>query len=392
MFRFTLLAALVALPALAEGAGESGKVERRLAVQKQLIDSMGTGCHFLSVLSRAVPPNVVLSKLTYTRVPGVLWVELSQGTKEDAEAMLGALMTAKLCSSLNVVVDKGVVKGTCSFPSTVDKHTLRSAAKLGDEAHSMVRTKLDESRVRIPDMPQQREFEAQVREAAAKTGVTDLTVVMASPKISGPVDAVTLLVNARTGTAEALAFACEISNTRRLTSVETMEFGAPRPERAEWSVDFTFGVTTWRYRSEEELLDTTFETMKSAPVPATKEFPMATRSPFGPANVQFVGAKRFAGELECREARGVPKVKADAQLSTLVVTFANPSCLMVSDDKGACFVWKTKENGPDRYKYVGPEKGFAAVKRAVTDEKGEVVPEVRYLIVPEKPAPEWLCK
>lgn len=388
--RVALLAALHALPALADG--ESGKVERRLLVQKQLVDSVGTGCQFLSTLSRATPRTVVLSRLTYARVPGTLTLELSQGSKEDAEALLGALMTARLCATLNVTVEKGVVKGTCSFPAVVDKHTLRSASKLGDDGHSMLRTKLDEARVRIPDLPQQAEFEAAVREAAAKSGVSDLTVVMASPKISGPVDVVTLLVNARAGTSEALAFACELGTARRLTSVDTMEFGAPRPERAEWSVDFTFGVTTWRYRAEEEALDTTFETMKTAPAPPMKDFPFATRSPFGPADVEFVGARRTVGELDCREARDAKKVKAEVPLSTLAVAFAGPTCLMLVDEQGGCFTWKLKENGPDRFKYVGPEKGFAAVKRAVTDANGEVVPEVRYLIVPDKKPPPWLCK
>jgi hypothetical protein len=383
---------LLLLGSAARADDAAGRVERRLAVQKQLLESTGTGCHFLSVLSRAMPERVTLSRLSYQRVPGVLSLELSQGTKDDAESLLGALQSAQLCSSLTVKEEKKVVKGSCTFPGTAQKKTVRGAATLGDEAPSALRTRLDEYRVRIPDAAETPALESAMREAATQYGVSDLTVVFSSPRTTGPVDAVQYILHARAPSVGAFAFVCELGLARRLTSVESIDFGAPRAEKAEWSVELTLGVTSWRYRVEDEKNDVTLETVKTAPVPKLEAFAIAPRSPFGPANVVFTGAKRDATGDECRDALDAVKpVSPEARIEAFAVAWASSGCAMLVDDKAGCHLWKQGANGPDRFKLTGLDKGYVALKRAVTNEQGEVVPQVRYLLVPPRPPPANAC-
>lgn len=252
-----LAVALVFLVAhQARAGGDAGRIERKLAVQQQVLESMGTGCQFLSVLSRNMPRALVLSKLTWQRVPGALEFELNEGTEEDAATLLGALSAAKLCSTVELKAPgkdsvKGL-KGSCVFPASPQKRTVRSAQNLGDESLSLVRNKLDENRIRIPDVAKADELEASLREVAARWSVSELTVVPSTPKTRGPVDVISFILHGRASSVAAFSAACELGRSKRLVSIESMEFAAPRPDKAEWSVEFTFGVQSWRYRTEDE--------------------------------------------------------------------------------------------------------------------------------------------
>ena len=132
--------------------------------------------------------------------------------------------------------------------------------------------------------------------------------------------------------------------------------------------------------------------MKTAPAPQLDSLEIDGRSPFGPADVQFVGARRNATGAECRDPKGVGALGTTGSLDAYTVAYASPTCLMLVDEQGICRTWKSGTNGPDRFKFQGFQKGFAALRRAVTDASGEVVPETRYLLVPERIPPSGFCK
>ncbi|MFO0595279.1 MAG: hypothetical protein U0228_08240 [Myxococcaceae bacterium] len=387
--------AVLCTACVAWAGGDAGRLARKLSVQQPLVDSLGTGCHFLSVVSKHLPPGLVLSRLSYQRVPGVLELEVNDGSRDELEALLGALLEAKLCASVEVgePPKKGTkaVKGLCRFPATAQKRTVRAVS--ADDGPSGPAQKADEKRVRFPDVAQADALEAATRELATKYALSELTLVAATPRTAGPVDVLGTVVHARAGSQEAFGFACDLGFAQRLTSVESMEFSAPRPEKAEWSVELTLGVQSWRYRVEDEGRDQVLETMKTAPVPAMDTFEIAPRSPFGPANLVFVGGKRTPAATDCKDdAKTATALPATEALDRWVVAYASPACLMLVDDKGACRTWKAKDSGPERFKFQGFEHGFAALKRAVTDERGEVVPQTRYLLVPERIPPAGFCK
>jgi hypothetical protein len=186
-----LLCALVAgLPLLARADAVTGTLERRLAIHRQLVDASGNGCAFLASLSKNTPAPVVLSRLAYSRVPGTFSIELSEGTTADAEELLGALVTAKLCSSPSAKVEKGVVKGSCSCASSTDKHTIKSSTRLGsgsdDGVVSVKKTQLDGTKTLLPETPMLEEFEATARELASKYALSELTLVRGAQKTLGP--------------------------------------------------------------------------------------------------------------------------------------------------------------------------------------------------------------
>ncbi|MFT3712786.1 MAG: hypothetical protein QM817_34475 [Archangium sp.] len=397
---FRIACALAAVLPFAAHADEvTGTLERRLAIHRQLIDATGNSCAFLASLSNQMPESVVLSRVQYSRVPGLFSVELSEGTTAEAEELLGGMVTARLCSSPSAKVEKGVVKGSCVCASSLDKHTVKSSTRLGsgneDGVISVKKTQLDGTKSLLPETPSVDEAEASMRELASKYGLTELTLVRGAQKTLGPVDAFPIVIHARAESANATGFMCELGFLRRVTSVESVEISNPRVEGDGWNVEFIVTTTTWRYRVEDDTKDLTLETQKSAAAPKQGSVQIGRlRSPFGPAVARagelLSGPQRALKGTECRNVNS-KTLAADAKLETLTVVYGNSKCLMVIDDIGACRVWKRGELGAEGFKFGDLYNGIATVSRVQTGADKGSKPVVREFSVPSTSPPPGFC-
>lgn len=410
---FALLLITVAAPAAAKGAPEELRalVERRLKVIDALQGSTPRLCERLVELSHAMPPAAVLSRLAYTRSTGRLELALSQGTLEDARAIVQHLVTNQLCSKPVATLEGSTVTASCVLEDSVQEVLLAAptahALQQPGEVAALRRAK-EESQTILPDVPALESYEANLQDLAWKGQVRGWSAKI-GPAVRG--DAVDSFVVTATGSGPAsgaLELLCSLEASRRAIGVDAFVLEQPRVRNGEWAVDLSMTFTTWRYRPEDEQKEVlasfrVAQQPKAAPGQQRRGF-ATERSPFGPPGALFAGTSLVLTGKEClKEGSALPPREGEfegRELDEFAVVFVAakkpPLCAMIVDSKGECHELRRNTRfGPLGAKVTQIDAQAVTLTRFASSPATDGMPvavKTALQVRGKTAAPAWFCR